>query len=334
MKLVRSALAVAAVSVSAAAVDPAAARAQDQPAGPAKSDGAAPAAPAEKKTDEAKPAPAKKERKVDPKAVEALESFAKRMHSPRSMGLKSLSARGEVETQMFPDPIVFRTTWAADRPLDIDVEVPAALLEAFPPEMHDSIRGLAKQQVLMVVRPLFGGAAEGLDAYDIAWKPADGGGGKASMKPFAEDAPMDSMSWEIGKDGLATRWVFAPHVDPSNPMAAQMAGMEYEVEMKYEARGERHVFSSLTLRDPMSGDTPIQPSYYEVAKGFLPKALEIRGANGSQTVRFFDYVADGATPVEGTARPAAPEKKPADPKPSTPTPAPAPAAPETPAPPK
>ena len=246
------------------------------------------------------------------------------------MGFKSLTAKGEVETAMFPDPILFRTAWAADKPLDIDVEVPAALLDAFPPEMHESIRGLAKQQVLMVVRPLFGGAAEGLDAYDIAWKPADGGGGKVSMKPFRDDAAMDSMSWEIGKDGLATKWVFAPHVDPSNPMAAQMAGMEYEVEMKYEKRGERHVYSSLTLRDPMSGDTPIQPTYYESPKGLLPKSLEIRGANGTQTVRFYDYVADGGTAVEGTAKPA-PEKKPAEPKPSAP--ATAPAAPGTPAPP-
>ena len=98
------------------------------PAGPAKGDGAAP--PAGPSSNEPSKEPAKKERKVDAKATEAIEKYRKMLHHPTAAGVKQVQARAEITLEMLPEPLVVRPHWRdlgeKGTEFRLDVEVPWA----------------------------------------------------------------------------------------------------------------------------------------------------------------------------------------------------------------
>lgn len=324
MKLVRTFVLVAAASAAPAL-------AQDSPAGPGSADPpAGPAAPVDPtdpaKTPEApKPAePAKKERTADPKAVEACERYSGLLWVLQRTGAKEFTCRGELPIAQFGgEAIQVRPHWNAKSGLEVEYELPEALAAMVPPERLDAAKAQIKGQLKPLVQPYLDDFMADLPKYSLACKEGDGGT-VVTMTAFASDTPDERKVVHFGKDGLIQRLVVTPRIDPNDPSAAMMAGMDLEIAVQHEKRGEKHVLTGYTLTLPM-GEIKIAGSYYDGPAGTpIPKAIEISNpmTPEPQVLTFYDWTIDGKA-VEGTAKPKPEPKKPetAAPAPAGPAPA-------------
>jgi hypothetical protein len=280
------------------------AAAQDAPSGPSKREGE-PAAPAAK----APPAAEKKERKADPKATAALERYRKLLHTPGSAGVKHLTARGELKLDMLPEPVVVRPRWKSGKDgFALDVEIPESVKQAYGPEAVAMIQRQFGGLVNQMVAPLFTEAADDADAYDLAAK-EEGGAVAVTMTPFDDArAKQERQKLEFGADGLLSRVVLTPKVDPEDPNAALMAGVDIDVTLTHEKRGERYVTSGFTALLPM-GEMKSSATFWDGPGGLpLPKTISLTLPISPEPFRvdLWDYVLDGKA-VEATAKPKEPE---------------------------
>lgn len=298
--------------------------AQDAPAGPGKSDGAAPppaAGPAPAaKAPEGGAAPAKRERKVDPKAAQAIDRYRKMLASPLNAGVGKLTARGELKLDMLPEPIVVRPNWKAGKGgFTLDVEIPDAVKQAYGPEAVEMVRKQFGGLVTTMVEPLFSDAAHEAEAYDLAAKDEEGGVA-VLMTPFDDAAAkQERQKLVFGADGILTRVVLTPKVDPEDPNAALMAGVDVDVTLVHEKHGDRWVTSGFTALLPM-GEMKSTAKFWDGPGGLpLPKSIELTLPIAPEPFRvdLWDYVLDEKA-VEATAKPKEPAAKPAEEKPAAP----------------
>jgi hypothetical protein len=292
--------------------------AQDNPAGPGSGDPAAPVGPGAgdgaappKATDAPKPAEAKKERVADPKAIAALERYAGLLWSLQRGGAKAFGCRAELPMpQLGGEGISITSAWSQKSGLDVEFDLPAVLLESAPPEVVEMIKKQLKSQLKPLVQPYLNDPLAEVEKYSLAFKETDG---KAvvTMTAFAKDTPNERQQLHFDKDGLMTRIVLAPRLDPDDPTAAMLAGVDLEIATKHEKRGDKYVrtWSMLTL--PM-GEVETSVNYYERPDAApLLKSIEIKSQMlpEPQVVSFFDWTIDGKA-VEGTAKAKPAEKKP------------------------
>jgi hypothetical protein len=312
MQLVRTLMLV----VAAGAFAPAAALAQDAP-GPGQGE----PAPGPGATEEKKPAePAKKERKVDPKAQEVYDRYRKLAALPSSFGVKELTSRGEfAPMQLGGETIVIRPTWKAEGGLTFKFELPESIVAQIPPEMLPSVEQQITGQFRQFVDPFFDDPTARIADYNLE-AGEEGGKTVVTLTPFAPKATNDKVKVTIGADGLPESYLIAPKGNESNPMTG---GQDILVNVKHAKRGEKFVVSDFDITLPF-GVVELKADYAEGPAG-LPLVKSIRIATPMSpepdTMYFYDYVVDGKA-VEGTAKPKAEEKKPEEKKPETPAPAP------------
>jgi hypothetical protein len=313
------------VTVLALALPAALASAQDAPGGapPPAPPGEA-AKPAEKAGEAAT---AKKERKVDPKATAAIERYGKLLLHPGSMGAKELSAQGEVEVPDLPDPVIVKPKWTAKDGFALDIEVSEGLRQQFGEDAVEMIRKQFEGLVKMMVGPLFEEPGRESVHYDLAAKDEEGGVA-VTMIPFdAEKAEAEKQTLHFGADGLLRKAVVSPKLDPEDPNSAMMAGVEIEVTVEHERRGEKWISKGFTALLPM-GEMKSSATWYEGPGGLpLAKDVELTMPMLPEPVhaRLYDYVIDGKK-VAGTEKPKAeapaapPAKEPAPADPAAPVP--------------
>lgn len=322
--------ALAAVAVFVASFGAAPVRAEDPPkpaappAGP--SDGAAPAKP----EGEAAAAP-KRERKVDARAADALRRYAKLLLLPSSGGAKSLAAQGEMRLEMIPEPIALSPKWTEADGFSLGVAIPDSVKQAYGPEVVEAIRKQFESLVTMMVEPLFADPSKQAEAYDLTAKD-EADGVSVVFLPFDDSkARAERQRWVFGADGLLTRVVLTPKVDPKDPSAAMMAGIDVEMSIEHEKRGERYVTKGFTASLPM-GEMRSTAEFWDGPGGLpLPKWIDVTLPMSSEPFRaeLWNYTLDGkpaewtarATPTSDPGAPAAPRTG-TPPTPETPTPEP------------
>ncbi len=277
--------------------------------------------------------PAKKERKTSAEADAAMKKYESLL-SFRPSEIKSGRVRMEGEIPQLGGAIKIDCRWEKGKDATYDVELPEALLQQIPPAMQDMLK---KKMGSQMAGKLFEGMSAHFVHYDVAGKTTDG---KFSIEltPYDEQVEFDKAVLTFDGAGLLEKQVVTPHVDPSNPQAAMMAGMEIESAFKHAKRGDRFVVESMTSSTPM-GDQTVAYTYFDVKdQPALVKSLEISSPMMPEpmVMSFHDWEIDGKT-VAGTekkddaAKPAEkkdakPAEKPAD-KPGE-NPAPVPPAPK------
>jgi len=137
-------LAFAVVLVAAASAAPA--LAQDSPAGPGGGDApapgpAAPAGPADpaKAPDAPKAEAPKKERKVDPKALEMIDAYYKLVASAENAGAKEMKFTGAAELPNSPEPLGLDAKWSAKEGFDFEVVLSESIKAMIPSEMAEVV---------------------------------------------------------------------------------------------------------------------------------------------------------------------------------------------------
>lgn len=247
--------------------------------------------------------PAKKERKVDPKAQALIDAYGKAIHTPKSAGVKQFTMSAEADLGLGPDPIGMNGKWSGDGGLVVDLVIPKSLSDNMPPEILDMARGLAKDMLVdKLVRPLIDGALFEAPSYDLAWEETKDGQQVVKMSPFATKTTWDRLAVTFGKDGLLAGMAGVPNVDPNDPVAGMYAGVEVEFKLTHAKIGEKHVLESVNVNTPL-GEITATAAYFDGPSGLpLLRSLATADATGqTRSTRFFDYVVDGK-PVAGTEK--------------------------------
>lgn len=304
--------------------------AQDQPSGPGKD---APPAAAPGTAPKAAPAPGagaarpeKKERRVDAKAKDLLDGYAKQLATPSSAAEKSVSCRMEWDAAMLGGATVsMRPSWEKGGAYKCPVTLPEEVTQLFAPEQLDAMRGMFDLYTGLMTRAFIAGPVAAAEDYDVLYQ-EEQGKPVVLLMAWSDRAELQKQKVYIGEDGLAKRLVFQLRLDPSNPLAAQMAGVDVEVDLTHAKQDDRTVVSKTTVTMPI-GVFSLEPKYAKGPRGTpLPVSVEIRNEAGATTepARILDWVVDGK-PVETTSsapaaatspkEPSAPSKdaQPADP---------------------
>ena len=299
--------------------------AQDQPAGPgANGPGSEKGTPAQPAPD-AK-APAANERQVDSKAMEVLELYGKKIDSPKRHGVKDLACRIELPmAQLGGDVLILKPHWKESGEYECDIELPESLLAMIPPEQVDMMKKMLAGQFSQVTRRLLDEPIPQVEEYDVTLL-EEAGKPVVVLTAFGAKAEAEKQKLYFGVDGLLTRMVATPKIDPNDPQAAMMAGVDVEISVEHEKRGDLFVVSSSTVTTPM-GEMAMKTSYFAGGDKDtpLPKSIEIVSpmAQEPMTLTFSDYVIDGkkvdATSSSGAKAPAeTPAGTPAEKPASTP----------------
>lgn len=325
MKLARR-LALAALVLAAAP-----AFAQDAPAGPGKSDetppAPTPAAPEAKKEE-----PKKVERRVDERAMKLFTTYGEKSWTPGTSGAKSASCRAEMPLAMLGgEAVTILPSWKKADGFVCDVELPESITAMVPPEQIGMVKKMLGGQLGQFVQNFIEGPSGAMQEFHLDYK-EENGKPIVVATPFSEKADAEKQKFYFGDDGILTRVVITPKIDPNDPQAAMMAGVDIEMTMTHEKRGDRQLLTKSVVTTPM-GEVNLVSSFYDGDQPLL-RELRIESAMSPepQVLTVSDWVIDG-NPVKGTEKRAekAPEPKPATPPapaaPSEPKPAEAPAAP-------
>lgn len=311
MKSVRTSLAVLTLCVPAFAAD----------GDPAKPAAPAPAAPGEAKVEAAK------SRSATPESEAAFHKYAKLVAFPPN-GVKAYSYSMDALVPQFGEAIQITFHCEEGKETRTEVKLPAMLeeqLAQLPPEMQEQVKKQFSSQ-------MGGQSLEKADAkigeYNLSHK-SEGGKTIVTATLFDDKAQFESATYTFNGDGLLEKQVFTMHVDPNNPQAAMMAGVEMEMNFTYAKKGDLWGFDTINTVTPM-GDVALKFTWFDLKDAIpLPKSMEMTSPMMPEPISivFHDFKIDGKA-VAGTEKKAeAPktEEKPKDAPPAPPAPAPAPA---------
>lgn len=262
--------------------------------------------------DAAKPAAAapagKKERKTTPEAEAAIKRYADLLSFPPP-DAKSFHFLAEFEMAMFGGAVKLDYRWEKDKTPTVKVDLPEALLAQIPEQAHEQMKKQMGEQIGGQLTERFDTK---LAKYNLSHK-AEGGGLVVEITPNDDKCEYETGKLVFDANGLLTKQTVTPHVDPSNPQAAMMAGVEIETTFTHVKKGDHWTIESMTATSPM-GDTAMKFAYYEVAGiSPLPKSIEISNPMMPEpiTVAYHDWEVDGKA-VAGTEAKKADAAKPAD----------------------
>lgn len=308
MKSVRTALAVFTLCVPAFAAD-------GDPVKPV-----APVAPAETKVETAKI------RTATPESEAAFHNYAKLVAFPPH-GVKAYSYSMDALIPQFGESIQINFWFEEGKEPKTEVKLPKMIedqLAQLPPEMQEQVKKQFSSQ-------MGGQSLERADAkigeYNLTHK-SEGGKTIVTATLFDDKAQFESATYTFNSDGLLEKQVFTMHVDPSNPQAAMMAGVEMEMTFTYAKKGDYWGFDTINTVTPM-GDVGLKFTWFDLKDTIpLPKSMEMNSPMMPEplAINFHDFKIDGKA-IAGTEKKAeAPktEEKPKDAPPAPPAPAPAP----------
>ncbi len=260
--------------------------------------------------------------RVDPAARGAIEEHARKVHFPFA-AMKPMRAKASADVASFGGKYVFSLDWSDKGEMAVDVEIPEAMREAYPEEQLGMVKAQSRQFLEISAGPLLKPMTRYFGDFHV--EHAEIGGKKVvQLTAATEKANAEKIVLEFNDQGLVSRQVITPRIDPDSPNAAFLAGADIVVEYTYSKRGDRYTIDALGLTIPM-GQVDSKLEYYELPDGsFVPKAATVNTAFLAEelTVDFHDYVIDGK-PVPETKqkseKPSTEGEKPAAP-PATDTP--------------
>jgi len=142
------------------------------------------------------------------------------------------------------------------------------------------------------------------------------------LTPFDDEkARHERQKLVFGPDGLLRTTTTTLKLAADDPAAAMLAGVDIEMTVEHEKRGDRYVTKGFAALIPTGEIRASIGGFWDGPGGLpLPKSIELAIPLSEEPIRvdLHDYVIDDK-PVEGTAKP-----KPAEPKagePATPAPA-------------
>ena len=239
---------------------------------------------------------AKDERKVDAAAVASLKKWGEAMHLPAHMRAEGISSYATASNAgLFGGgELTVKTTWKRDGDLDLEVTLPAEMVENVPEQQLSMLKGLFITWAREALAPVMISPSKYAADYHIAEK-KQGDETAVELLPYSETAAAELQLLYFDEDGLLTRRVMIPRVDPNDPMQQMLVGAEIESTYGYEKIGKRSVLKRMSMLTPM-GELGVTYTYYEVTGGTpLLKSFSMQTpfVPDPVVVSFHDYKVDG-----------------------------------------
>ncbi len=239
---------------------------------------------------------AKEERKVDAAAVASLKKWGDAMHLPTHTRADEISSYATAANAgLFGGgELTVKTTWKRDGDLGLDVTVPPEMVESVPEQQLSMLKGLFTTWAREALAPVLIAPAKYAADYHIAEK-KQGDETAVELLPYSETAAAELQLLYFDEDGLLTRRVMIPRVDPNDPMQQMLVGAEIESTYGYERIGKRSVLKRMSMLTPM-GELGVTYTYYEVTGGApLLKSFSMQTpfVPDPVVVSFHDYKVDG-----------------------------------------